>query len=307
MRPLRFVPTGSLVEVTCRTVQGRLLLRPSPYLRALIIGILARARGRSSGIRLHAFVFLSNHFHLLVTAESALALAEFMCYVNSNIAREAGRLYDWHEKFWGRRYQAILISAEEAAQVGRLEYLLSHGCKEGLVLRPAEWPGAHCIDALLRGTPLIGRWIDRSGQCLARRRGQEAGDATFSSEEILTLDPMPCWAHLPQSEIGQRVQEILARIEQRTARELSGKEPLGADTVGRQNPHQQPVRMERSPAPLVHAASRTVRLAFRAAYRDFVRAFRNASEKLRRGDPSTTFPPGSFPPRLPYVPDFVPA
>jgi hypothetical protein len=29
MRPLRFIPENSLVEVTTRTIQGRLLLRPA--------------------------------------------------------------------------------------------------------------------------------------------------------------------------------------------------------------------------------------------------------------------------------------
>jgi hypothetical protein len=43
-RPLRFVPEdGGLVEVTCRTIQARLLLRPSPVLNEMIVGALGRA------------------------------------------------------------------------------------------------------------------------------------------------------------------------------------------------------------------------------------------------------------------------
>lgn len=42
-------------------------------------------------------------------------------------------LAGWTDKIWVRRYQAIVISAEEAAQTGRFEYLLAHGVKEGLV------------------------------------------------------------------------------------------------------------------------------------------------------------------------------
>jgi hypothetical protein len=37
------------------------------------------------------------------------------------------------------------------------------------------------------------------------------------------------------------------------------------------------------------------------AYAFFVAAFREAAEKLRGGDRSAEFPPGSFPPRLPFV------
>ena len=56
-------------------------------------------------------------------------MAQFMGHFNSNLAREAGRLAHWREKFWGRRYQAIPISEEEAAQSERLRYILAHGCK----------------------------------------------------------------------------------------------------------------------------------------------------------------------------------
>ena len=35
-RPLRFIPEESLVEITTRTLQGRLLLKPSPELTDII-------------------------------------------------------------------------------------------------------------------------------------------------------------------------------------------------------------------------------------------------------------------------------
>jgi hypothetical protein len=48
-RHLRFVPDGgALVEVTCRTIQGRLLLRPSQQLNDIVLGILGRAQGTLS-------------------------------------------------------------------------------------------------------------------------------------------------------------------------------------------------------------------------------------------------------------------
>lgn len=77
-RRLRYVPPGgALVEVTCRTIQGRLLLRPSAGLNDVIRGVLARA-ARLAGLAVHAPVFLSNHYHLLVSVTDAQQLAEFM-------------------------------------------------------------------------------------------------------------------------------------------------------------------------------------------------------------------------------------
>ena len=161
-RRIRFIPKGgALVEVTTRTIQGRFLLKPSPELRRIVIGILARAVDLYP-VKIHAFTFLSNHYHLLISVEDALRLSQFMNYVNSNLAREAGRLNNWRDRFWARRYQAIPVSDEEKAQIDRLHYMLLQGCKEGLVRKPEEWPGANCVRALMSGAPLRGLWFNRS-------------------------------------------------------------------------------------------------------------------------------------------------
>ncbi len=44
-RSLRFVPSpGTLVEVTTRTVQGRLLLKPTSPINQAVLGVLGRAQ-----------------------------------------------------------------------------------------------------------------------------------------------------------------------------------------------------------------------------------------------------------------------
>jgi putative transposase len=81
-RRLRFVPEGgSLVEVTCRTVQSRHLLRPSREVNEIIAGVLGRAQ-RLYDIRICAFVFLSSHYHLLLDVRDAHQLSNFMRYLN---------------------------------------------------------------------------------------------------------------------------------------------------------------------------------------------------------------------------------
>jgi hypothetical protein len=63
-RPLRFVPEQSLVEITTRTLQGRLLLKPSSELTDIILGVIGKAQ-ELYGMTIHAFVFLSTHAHFL--------------------------------------------------------------------------------------------------------------------------------------------------------------------------------------------------------------------------------------------------
>ena len=63
-RRVRFIPEdGALVEVSCRTIQSRYLLRPCPALNEIILGILGRAQ-RLYPVQICGFVFLSNHYHL---------------------------------------------------------------------------------------------------------------------------------------------------------------------------------------------------------------------------------------------------
>ena len=73
-RKLRFVPEGgALVEVTCRTIHGRVLLRPSQQLDEIVVGILARAQ-RTFQVRCCGYCFLGNHYHLLLDVDSAQQL-----------------------------------------------------------------------------------------------------------------------------------------------------------------------------------------------------------------------------------------
>lgn len=106
-RLLRFIPEGgTLVEVTTRTLQGRLLLTPKPLLNRIIVGALARTSQRY-GVGIVAAAFVSNHYHLLIRIEDAEQLSNFMALLNSKVAREVGRLTGWTEKVWSRRFQAI--------------------------------------------------------------------------------------------------------------------------------------------------------------------------------------------------------
>jgi REP element-mobilizing transposase RayT len=302
-RTLRFVPEGgALVEVTCRTIHGRLLLLPSQQLDEIVVGILARAQ-RTFQVRCCGYCFLANHYHLLLDVDSARQLSKFMGYVNSNLAREVGRLADWREKFWSRRYQAILVSAEDAAQVGRLRYILSHGPKEGLVERPGDWPGVHVARAFAEGRAVVGYWFDRTQEYAARRRRQTFDRLRFATLETLTLSPLPCWKGLSETAWRRRAAALVAEIESELAaqRAKTGKQPLGVPAILSQHPHDRPLRSKKSPAPFVHAASRHVRRELYEAYRWFVAAYRDAAEKLRAGDATARFPAGSFPPALPFV------
>jgi len=244
---------------------------------------------------------LSNHAHLILSPSSPQQLASFMNYLLGNIAREIGRLHDWRDKFWARRYRSILVSHEEQAQIARLQYLLGQGVKEGLVTRPQEWPGVHCAAALLSGDDLHGTWFDRTAQYLAWRRGDDRSEIHFAEPERVVFSPLPCWRDLAPAVCRQRVGALIESVIEDGRRERDGRPALGKSAIRAQNPHDRPVSCDRSPAPPVHAATREIRIMLRVAYWQFVSAFRDAARRLRLGDRLVRFPTGAFPPPLPCL------
>jgi REP element-mobilizing transposase RayT len=281
-----------MVEVTTRTVQGRWLLRPSPELNEIVLGIIGRAQQRYD-IELHAFTFLSNHFHLLATVRDAAQLAAFVGYVNGNLARQIGQLHDWQDRFWSRRYRAIVV-ADEGAQVARLKYCLSQGCKEGLVDRANEWPGVHCVDALVCGRALGGSCLERSSS--ARRRSNDDSRVHYP----VRLSPIPCWRALDVTARQGRCADLVREVEAE-AKALNvklGRRALGARWILTRNPHDRPIEEHLSPAPMVHATTNWVRQLFISAYKAFEAAYRSAAADVRRGVGEPVFPSHSFPPPI---------
>lgn len=316
--PLRWFTPGTVYEVTTRTIQERFLLRPGRVARELVLGVVARGLLLYQDVSLYAFAFLSNHFHMMASATDGAQLSAFIGYVNSNVAREMGRIHKWRGPFWGRRARATPIVDDESL-VARLRYILSQGVKEGLVERPEEWPGATSTPWLL-GESLQGVWIDRDVERRARRRNNMTDPSDYTATYDVRMSPLPCWSDLDRDQISERTRMLVEDIVAE-ARANRTAPVLGADRVLAQDPHASPSDPASSPAPLCHAATSTARRAFRAAYRAFKSAFFAAATAVRArlaagamsviapASDVLPFPPGSFPCPARYIrPDrtFVP-
>jgi REP element-mobilizing transposase RayT len=289
-----------LYFVTSRCFQGRLLLRPSAEMNEVVGGVLARAVQQSAGtVRLHAFTFASNHFHLLVWARGA-ALASFMQYLRANLSKKVGRLVDWSGGFWERRYSAEPV-LDDTALVGRLRYVLAHGVKEGLVERSAEWPGLTCLPQLLGPARRVFQWFNWTKRWSKRGSEDRAGARGRFAEQWaepveLEVVPLPCWKGLGEEERQRAVRALVEEVE--TEARARGKPVLGESAVRSQHPHTRPERLKRSPRPLGHASTLQALRELREQYRTFVAAFREAAARWGRGDFAAPFPPFSFPPRV---------
>ncbi|KAB2910053.1 MAG: hypothetical protein F9K40_03630 [Kofleriaceae bacterium] len=289
-RPLRWYLPDALYEVTTRTAQERFLLRPGPEERDLVLGVIGRGLALYAQVMLHAFVYLSNHMHMLLSARDPRQLAPFIGYVNGNVARRIGRLREWTGPFWAGRAKVIPVLDDESAE-GRLRYILAHGVKEGLVERPEDWPGASSTPALL-GETLRGRWVTRARtrrtDALAAAPGE---DGTYE----IPITPLPAWARMSPAQRIERARALCASIvtEYQSRRDVPA---LGVANVLATEPTERPAEPAHRVAPCCHASTPELRAAYRRAYAAFTEAYRAAATALEgdvvpyRGG----FPPGSF-------------
>jgi hypothetical protein len=107
-------------------------------------------------------------------------------------------------------------------------------------------------------------------------------------------------AYQRQAECRRIVGEIQAKAE--AENKEKGRRPMGVEAILAQDPHSKPATTDRSPAPFVHATDDSTEMAFRAAYRAFVDAFRAGTARLRERarELSDMFPLCAFPPPLPF-------
>ena len=305
-RELRGCFAGKLVETTSKTVQGRFLLRPSRAVNATLKGVIARAQVRTD-MKIVAAVALSNHVHFLLRPDSTLQLKEFMEYFMSNSARKIGRLHGWHGALWAKRYKPIIVSDEEAAQIARLKYLLSHGAKEGLVRKPDQWPGLQVVSELCRGADEVygGEWHDRTAEYRARLNGQRLQRGDFVERGLcFRLTSLPCWDGLVVTQRTRAVRDLVTEITREARAQYKELGVLGVRKVLRQHPRRENPSESR-PAPKCHAISAAARLKILSELRGFAEAFSAAVVAVNTGR-QAAFPPGCFPPAQRYVPEAIP-
>jgi putative transposase len=294
----RFVPAGSLVEITARTIGGRYLLVPSEELDAGIWSILGRALSKYP-VELHAVAFMSNHWHALASVADAQALSRFVQYVHANVARLVRRLRGWDGRVFSRAAYIIVGAASEEA---RLQYVLSQGVKEGLVRRCVDWPGVHSARALLLEEVCVGRWQDRRHARNLREGGGRGGGREPLRGEIevvypVDFAPLPTWRELATAERLHRLRAIVNDIE--AGARLHHPTVLGVRAVLAVDPSTRPAERKRRSAPPIHTVDEEERARFTNLHLDFTTMFQLARTQLR-GAGVATLPVGCFAPVTPF-------
>jgi REP element-mobilizing transposase RayT len=305
--PLRMYGSAKCWFVTTRCFQARKLMSPhTPLVREVCGGVLAAAAERY-GVKIYAYVFMSNHLHLVIGAEGNV-VADFTKYLLGNLSRKLAPLCKrpWTGRFWERRSSTAAILDDDALE-DRVKYVVSHGVKEGLVRHAHEWEGLHCVDQLSDGKPRKYKWFNWTARWAAKNRngfeeGKVAGryEKEWASTVELHLTPMPRHKKLSPSERRKWVEGVLRAEEAKRAR----RPVMGMPAVKRES-MSAPRWRKRGTRPMCHSSSKELYGAWCRAYREFCSVFRFASALWLAGHVSANFPFGCFKPHVSHALEII--
>jgi REP element-mobilizing transposase RayT len=155
-RPLRLDHAGALWHVTSRGNERREVFVDDDDRREFL-----RFLGRSVdlfGWKLHAWVLMGNHFHLVVGTPEA-TLSRGMRQLNGDFAQHFNRRHGRDGHVFQGRFKAILVQ-RDAHLLELARYVVRNPVRAGMVASPGDWPwSSFRATAGLESAP---EWLDTS-------------------------------------------------------------------------------------------------------------------------------------------------
>ena len=288
----RQVTPGSTYLLSRRCFQRTFLLRPSVEVNRIFLYCLSVAVEKFH-VDLHAFVVLSNHYHLVATDPDG-RLPEFMHWLNEYVAKCINALHGRWESVWAPgSYSAVVLDSAEDV-MDKMLYVFDNPVSAGLVRNAEQWPGLRSRAEDLGKTlftALRPNIFFRNGGTAPRR-------------QTLMLSIPPALAGMPQGEVVT----VLRRLVREKEREKQGefartnRSFLGPGAVKGQSPLSRPEEDEqrRRMNPRVACKDKWRRVEVLRLLQSFRNAYREAWRRFCEGERDVVFPPGTYWMRLKY-------
>ena len=272
---------------TRRCSERRFLLRPSSTTDQLFLYCLARA-ARISGVQLHEFQVLSNHYHVVFTDVQGRR-PEFFRELNQLVARGVNAsLGRWESFFAPGSYNAVTLVDSDAVEDECL-YTLCNVVKAGLVRLPEYWDG-------------VCSWSMEYGECRVVRRPKgffrDCNDKVLEEERLVLVRPENLHPGLNDLEARALVRERARERSYSTAKKIRarGGSFIGMKRVRRQPPENSPRSRapRRSIRPTVAGKNKWARVEALQRNKVFLQAYRVARIQFEQGHRDVTFPRGTY-------------
>jgi putative transposase len=184
----------------------------------LLLGLIDE-HARKQRVAVHAYVLMSNHFHLLATPESVEGIPQMMQAVGRRYVRNYNLRHARSGTLWEGRYRSTLIQAERYL-LACMVYIDLNPVRAGMLADPAEYPWSshqHYVgrrhDKLVTPHPLY--WELGNTPFAREQAYAELVHAGIPAEQqqVLTDSALRGWA------LGEP--DYVADLQRRTARRVA--------------------------------------------------------------------------------------
>jgi len=272
--PLRYHRPDAIHFVTNRCEHEEFLLAPDEELNRTVLVWLARALEHVRyRIKIFGFIFLSNHFHILLRDEAG-ALADFMDYFQGCLGRAVNDQRGRKGRVWSRAYDDQIVDGDEAL-AERFAYLHANAVKAGLVNAAADWPGASSLSCVLTRQTLVVEFVDATLRHNLTRR-HDVDPRRYTRSLPIPIERLPAWTDLDDEAAARATRALIEAAQSEYHVRRENKPALGLDEIAEREPTDRPANPSHSPRSRFKCSSRERLTELKAAYADFVARYRTA-------------------------------
>ena len=292
MRLRKYLQPGKVYLITSRMEEG-LLIPCTKGWNNILEAIMGRAQ-ELYPVTICGFVFMANHFHLLVVVQDPENLVKFVGYLKQEIAHQINLLHGRRKKtIWCDGYDSPLLLRYEDI-IEYLAYIHTNPQSAHLVERIEQYPGCSSW-----------KYTSSTSTEISRERVRRCSRINESSEVNLTVSPfawLKCINDAPTEETARA--DLVKAVRQRELTLTKERRESGKSVIGSRRLQTQKVNLKYYPKKfgkrmLVICRDIELRKTCIKAYKYLCSLCRQVYLKWKSGDLSASFPIGMFAPGRP--------
>ena len=190
---------------------------------------LIRTHARQCQVAVHAYVLMSNHFHLLLTPQDGVGLPRMMQDVGRSYVQYFNRKQQRTGTLWDGRYRSTVLQTERYL-LQCMAYIDLNPVRAGMVPGPQDYPwSSHAHYIGQRGDPLLSPhplYWEMGNTPFAREAAYQAwvqAGVESGSQQAITDATLRGWA-LGEDDFVANLQK---RTERRIRKSKAGRPPMG--------------------------------------------------------------------------------
>jgi len=195
---------------------------------------LLRTHARESQVAVHAYVLMSNHFHLLLTPSDSEGLPRMMQAVGRSYVQYFNRKQQRTGTLWEGRYRSTVLQTERYL-LQCMAYIDLNPVRAAMVAGPQDYPWssyAHYTgqrsDPLVSPHPLVWELGNTPFAREAAYREWVQAGVEGSAQQALTDATLRGWA-LGEADF---VADLQKRTERRISKSKAGRPPIPPSAIG---------------------------------------------------------------------------